>query len=66
MRRPAVIADLHGDECLRRILDADKVAEGEELGSNLLQVRLRSPARNYANGSGIATKPTCGLIFGVP
>ena len=42
------------------------LAEGEELGSNLLQVRLRSPARNYANGSGIATKPTCDLIFGVP
>jgi len=28
-----------------------KVAEGEELGSNLLHVHLRSPARNYANGS---------------
>ena len=27
------------------------VAEGEELGSNLLQVRVRSPANNYANGS---------------
>jgi hypothetical protein len=27
------------------------MAEGEELGSNLLQVRPRSPANNYANGS---------------
>ena len=35
----------------RRIQGFGKLAEGEELGSNLLQVRLRSPASNYANGS---------------
>jgi hypothetical protein len=50
----------------QRTAAAARLAEGEELGSNLLQVRLRSPARNYASGSGLATKPTYDLIFGVP
>jgi hypothetical protein len=44
-----------------------KLAEGEELGSNLLQVRLRSPASNCANGiPALATKHTYDLIFGAP
>jgi len=43
------------------------MAEGEELGSNLLQVCLRSPASNYANGiPALATKHTYDLVFGVP
>jgi hypothetical protein len=45
----------------------DKLAEGEELGSNLLQVCLRSPASNYASGiPALATKHTYELIFGAP
>jgi hypothetical protein len=48
-------------------LAAVRLAEGEELGSNLLQVCLRSPASNYANGiPALATKHTYDLIFGVP
>ena len=44
-----------------------KLAEGEELGSNLLQVCLRSPASNYANWiPALATKHTYDLIFEVP
>jgi len=55
-----------GESDLRRSM-AGWVAEGEELGSNLLQVCLRSPASNYASGiPALATKHTYELIFGVP
>jgi hypothetical protein len=33
------------------VVSSTTLMEGEELGSNLLHVHLRSPARNPANGS---------------
>jgi hypothetical protein len=54
---------LISDKFAQRMHASAKLAEGEELGSNLLQVCLRSPASNYANGiPALATKHTSELI----
>ena len=45
-----LLLGLISDRFAQRTHASAKLAEGEELGSNLLQVSLRSPARNYANG----------------
>ena len=62
-----LLLGLISDKFAQRMHASAKLAEGEELASNLLQACLRSSASNYANGiPALATKHTYDLIFGVP